>query len=300
MLETIIKANYLDSFISEHRLPAEFADTAKQFYIPLAKQLRGKMEGNTGTFFLGVNGCQGSGKSTMSAFIAKYLQNEHGLTVAVLSLDDFYLTRQQRQDLAVKVHPLFATRGVPGTHNTDLLNAVLSSLSGYKGSISLPRFNKAVDNPLPQSDWTKQALPVDIVIMEGWCWGVPAQPFQHLKQPVNDLESQQDPLGVWRNYVNTALEQHYCHLYDYMDYWVMLKAPGFQHVYDWRLEQEAKLRLSVSSDSATHLMSAEEIEQFIQFYQRLTEHGLETLPDKCNVVFELDKNRKISKARGLC
>lgn len=270
-----------------------------RYFVPLAKQLLRKMEGTTGTFFLGVNGCQGSGKSTMSAFLATYLQQEFGLSVAVMSLDDFYLTRKQRQEMAIKVHPLFATRGVPGTHNTDLLNAVLSSLSGQKGTLCLPKFDKANDNSLPQSAWPKQPLPVDVVIMEGWCWGVEPQNRQALKQPVNQLEEQQDALGVWRNYVNKALEEQYRHLYDYMDYWVMLRAPGFADVFDWRLEQEQKLGQTVAKENARHLMSADDIAQFIQYYQRLTEHGLSSLPQKCDVVFQLDARRHIENAQGL-
>lgn len=272
--------------------------------MPFAHELKRQMEQtthadkNSGTFFLGVNGCQGSGKSTMSAFLATYMKEVLGFSVVVLSLDDFYLTRQQRQNLAVKVHPLFSTRGVPGTHNTDLMNSVLSSLSGKKGSVCLPRFDKANDNPIPQADWTRQALPVDLVIMEGWCWGVKPQIKSALEQHVNELEEQEDPLGVWRKSVNDSLKEFYVDLYDYMDYWVMLKAPGFQHVFEWRLEQEQKLAASLTQQ-AKHLMDEKQIAQFIQYYQRLTEHGLATLPQDCDMVFELNGQRAITSVKGL-
>ena len=61
-----------------------------------------------------IAGLQGSGKSTLAAQVAARARSE-GLRVAVLSLDDLYLTRAQRQRLALDVHPLLATRGPPGT-----------------------------------------------------------------------------------------------------------------------------------------------------------------------------------------
>ena len=61
----------------------------------------------------GLCGAQGSGKSTMSARLARHL-DAVGLPTAVLSLDDFYLTRAERAAIGRTVHPLLETRGVPG------------------------------------------------------------------------------------------------------------------------------------------------------------------------------------------
>jgi len=44
-------------------------------------------------------------------------------------------------------------------------------------------------------------------------------------------------------------------------------------------------------------MSEQKLWRFIQCYQRITEHLLETLPEKVNFLFELDENRKIIKSR---
>src|ERR1051326_1709165 len=63
---------------------------------------------------VGVTGPQGSGKTTLAAGMAPLLE-EGGLRTVVLSLDDIYLSKAARQRLAATVHPLFATRGVPGT-----------------------------------------------------------------------------------------------------------------------------------------------------------------------------------------
>ncbi|UAA40688.1 kinase [Paraneptunicella aestuarii] len=244
--------------------------------------------------FIGVNGCQGSGKSTLSDFLHRYFSQEKGLSSVVMSLDDFYFDRNTRATLANSIHPMLQTRGVPGTHDTEKMHDVLTTLKQSKTTtIAVPRFNKAQDNPYPESQWSQLSSPVDIVIMEGWCWGVEAQSDEQLQQPVNELESQQDMDGTWRKYVNQCLKNDYEPLYALMDYWVMLKAPAFSQVFKWRCEQEHKLAASLAETSNTKVMSDAQIWDFIQYYQRLTEHGLNTLPPTCDKVFELGNDRSI-------
>lgn len=286
----------LTEFTDKHQLSKDFLHDARKWYIPLAENIAKHQSGAGAPYFLGINGCQGSGKSTLSEFLASYLSQEHGLKVVVMSLDDFYLDQSQRNAIAVKVHPLFKTRGVPGTHDMALASQVLSSLRSGAPTL-IPRFNKASDNPAPVSQWQKINEHVDVVIFEGWCWGVEAQNDAKLVDPINALEEEQDETGVWRRFVNKQLSQNYAPLYENMDYWVMLKAPSFECVYAWRLEQEHKLRASLSaadSSAGSKVMSDEQVLAFIQYYQRLTEHGLSTLPQKCEVVFSLNTARRIT------
>ena len=77
---------------------------------------------------VGICGAQGSGKSTLVAALAERLAEE-GIAAATLSLDDLYFTRAERLRLASEVHPLFATRGVPGTHDIALGLGVLDALA---------------------------------------------------------------------------------------------------------------------------------------------------------------------------
>ena len=82
----------------------------------------------------------------------------------------------------------------------------------------------------------------------------------------------------------------------------MLKAPSFDCVYQWRLEQENKLRDSLmnsTSNSVTNkIMDDDGIKRFIQYYQRITEHLLVTLPEKVDYLFELDEDRKVLGLRS--
>ncbi len=286
----------LSDFIAKHKLSKAFIKTAEQWYMPLAEKLKMHQHSAKKTYYVGINGCQGSGKSTLAQFIKSYLQNIYQLNVVALSLDDFYLSQSQRLAMSLKIHPMFVTRGVPGTHDMDLAKQTLLNLAAKNKRIALPRFNKATDNPFPQEQWPIIHTPVDMVIFEGWCWGVTSQSEEQLRRPVNELEKQRDDLAVWRNYANRKLANDYQPLYPLMDYWLMLKAPSFEDVYTWRLEQEQKLNTATDKKAEKNtegLMNTQQIQHFIQYYQRLTEHALDKLPHSCDQVFELNAKREI-------
>lgn len=283
-------------FIKQHQLPEDFIAVAKANFVPLAENIINQCKKQTeGPFFVGINGCQGSGKSTLSEFIHDYIQHNTDLKVAVLSLDDFYFSQQVRSDLASKVHPLLKTRGVPGTHDTQHIQQVFTQLKQTDSPIALPRFNKATDNPFPSEEWPKVDQAVDIVLFEGWCWGVPAQDELQLLDPVNALEKLSDNDAIWRTYVNQSLIKQYQPLYEEMNFWVLLKAPSFDSVYQWRLEQEQKLLNKSTGGDRSGIMSEQQVLEFIQYYQRLTEYSLTILPEKCDVVFHLGEERQIEK-----
>jgi D-glycerate 3-kinase len=280
---------YINEFLFRNHLSPDYLNTAQSWFNPIIKALKLHHFEAKKTTFVGVNGSQGSGKSTLSDYFATVLKNEYGLSTLVLSLDDFYLTKSQRLSLSKEVHPLFATRGVPGTHDTPLLHSVLQALKEQK-SVSIPRFNKAIDDRVDEALWD-EVTSADIVLVEGWCWGTCPQHQSELAMPLNKLEEESDNQGVWRRHVNTSLENDYLALYDFMDLWIMLQAPSFESVWQWRCEQEHKLiaRTGVTEDT----MDDAQISVFIQHYQRLTEHSLCTLAEKCNWVLKLDNERKI-------
>ena len=282
--------DWQQDFLSRHRLPAAYLDLALNWFVPVGQLLAEHQIGAGRPLLVGVNGSQGSGKSTLCAFLCDWLGEAHSLRALSLSLDDFYLTRAEREQLAMDVHPLLATRGVPGTHDMDLLQHTLRSLLAGQPT-SVPRFDKAVDDRRPDEQWDRVDGAVDIVFFEGWCLGVAAQPAAALEPPVNALESREDPTGSWRQYVNGVLQDRFPAIHAMVQEWVMLRAPSFDSVYRWRLEQESKL---AQRRSGAGIMSAEELERFIQHYQRLTEHCLATLPRRVNHLFSLDEQRAIT------
>ena len=292
----------IQAFKAQHKLPDSIDINAPDWFIPIAEIINAHQKRDSSPFFVGLNGSQGSGKSTLADFIKIYLESQCQLSVAVISLDDFYLSQQKRNDLANTVHPLLASRGVPGTHDTQLLMSTLTELKSDQPNCRLPRFNKAIDDPHPQKNWPLVSEKIDVVIMEGWCWGTPAQTEQELLKPVNNLEKDEDKNGTWRGFVNDSLKSDYLALYQKMDFWLMLKAPSFDCISNWRKEQEDKLRqahaLTSQDTNTSAIMNDEQVERFIQHFQRLTEHGLKHVPDMCHLVLQLNPQRQPMSIEG--
>lgn len=266
------------AFLAQASLPAELVDYRAGLYQPLADWLLQRRP-----TILGIQGTQGSGKSTLAEVLKWHLE-QHGLSVAILSIDDLYLPLAERQRLAAQRHPLLATRGVPGTHDLALGEAILHWVRRGVGPKALPRFDKSRDDRHNQADWPVLAEPPDMLIFEGWCVAMTAQPEAELQEPINALEREEDPSGDWRRYVNHQLAGPYQQLFASLDALIVLKAPGFEQVFDWRRRQEEALR----GRGGSGVMNDEQLRRFIQHYERLTRHGLATLGDHADVVVPLD------------
>jgi len=286
-----------ERFLTEQRLPQAYLRTAARFFDPLASFLAQRAVPGS-TCFVAVNGSQGSGKSTLCAYLREALGAEHGRSCIELSLDDFYLTRAERETLAADVHPLLRTRGVPGTHDIPLLMDTLDRLAGPPGTVAVPRFSKAEDDRLPGARWTRIEAPVDVVLLEGWCLGARGVDEETLRTPINALERAEDPDGRWRRFVNDSLRTAYEPLYERFDPWIMLAAPGFDAVLRWRREQEHKLRRAVAGQGSA-LMTDADLERFVAHFERCTRQCLAELPPRCDVVLSLDSQRQIVAATGL-
>lgn len=288
----------LESFIESERLPASFAAIAEDHYAPLAERVEAWLAAVPGrSFVVGINGAQGTGKSTLARFLAAYLSERYGRSVAELSIDDLYLALADRRALAERVHPLLVTRGVPGTHDVGLGISVIQRLRslGAGETLALPRFDKAADDRRPETDWPIVEGPVDLVVFEGWCVGSTAEPGAALEQPVNALEAAQDPDGAWRRYVNDTLAASYPALFGLLDALIFLKAPDFDCVRRWRQQQEAKLAQS-AAPGAKGIMDGAALARFVQHYERITRHNMATLADRADVVFELGRDHGIRAA----
>lgn len=243
-------------------------------------------------FVIGLCGAQGSGKSTVGEGLMQRLQAA-GLRVALLSIDDLYLSHEERENLATTVHPLLRTRGVPGTHDVALGEAVIAAC-GHEGVAALPRFDKAMDRRRPEQQWVRTEGPVDIILFEGWCVGAVPQGETALSEPVNSLERDEDGDGSWRRWVNGQLAGGYQRLFGRIDYLLLLAAPGFDIVSDWRKEQEHKLRAALAAGGMGLAATLDDagVERFVQHYQRITEHILVEMPNRADLTIALDRERR--------
>ena len=291
-------------FLQRNQLPDSYLDSANRWFSPLVREIEQLAASAQSTVIIGINGTQGSGKSTLADYLCTVLEEciseERKLRTVSLSLDDFYMTRAERQSLASEVHPLFKTRGVPGTHDIALTLKTIDSLMDSATETMVPRFDKTTDDRYPETQCDLVSGKVDVIIFEGWCVGCKAQPEESLLQPVNSLERDQDPQGIWRSYFNRALASDYQALFNRLDKLIMLRAPSFNTVFNWRLEQEQKLiaRLGETGGDRSGIMSKEQIAEFIAHYQRITEYSLEEMPSRTDHLFQLDDQRQIVEYRS--
>ena len=181
----------------------------KNFLIPICFWIEKKTY-NKKPYFVGLAGGQGTGKTTISSIIKIILEKYFKLKVFKISIDDFYKTRKERIALSKKVHPMLLTRGVPGTHDINMmLDFIKKSKSKKFKTMKLPNFNKAIDDRFPKNKWNKINKRPDIIIFEGWCVGARAEPNKILKKSINSMEKANDQKLIWRKYVNQQLKTKY-------------------------------------------------------------------------------------------
>ena len=294
----LLDSAWIDDFLQRERLPASFRSVVHEVHLPIAAHLAALAHEHRGPLLVGLTGTQGSGKSTAAAVLGSLLRAS-GLATAVLSIDDFYLTHAERLQLGEQIHTLLRTRGVPGTHDVKLAQATLKSLQG-NAAVALPAFDKSVDDRRPQTDWPLFSAPAAVTILEGWCVGARAQTPESLAEPINSLERDEDAQALWRTHVNKALSGRYRSLFGMLNAQVMLQAPSFDVVYDWRLEQEHKLRSRIQTEGGdlSRVMDDAAIARFIAHYERITRHLLDEMPARADILVTLDAARKPTGLRG--
>ena len=285
----------IDAFRKAHRLPDSFRRTAAGHYVPLARWLL-EAPGKRPPI-IGICGAQGTGKSTLAEFLALELKYMDGWSVAVLSMDDFYLSRSERLELSRRVHPLLATRGPPGTHDCEMMGDYLRRLRclGDGELIALPRFDKSRDDPSPPATWPRVVGPLDAVILEGWCLGVPPQDDGDLVTPINDLEARRDSGARWRTHVNNRLRGDYAEIFSQLERLIFLQAPDMESVLRWRRKQERKL-IAGTSARAPGIMSEPQLREFVQHFERLSRVAMAQLPAMADVTLVLDSSHQVSES----
>jgi D-glycerate 3-kinase len=233
---------------------------------------------------IGLAGAQGSGKSTLAAAFADGRPD-----AAVFSLDDFYLDAAARARLAETVHPLLRTRGVPGTHDLDLLEATIAALrsAGPGDATPIPVFDKLADDPLPREQWRMFRGRPGVILVEGWCVGATPQDEAELAEPVNALEREADCDGRWRRWVNARIAGPYAALFARFDAIAFLRAPGMARVVRWRCEQQEGLLGRALSQG-----EEAEIAGFVAHFERITRHMIAG-GVRAELVMELGADRSL-------
>ena len=293
-----VKKKYLQFLRSQEVLSEPFRDKLgqlKKFYIPIGNSIYKIYENEKITKVIGLTGGQGSGKSTISKILKIVFKEYFNLETIIFSIDDFYKTFKDRKKMSKKISPLFLTRGVPGTHETKLLYNCIKSLKkkSFK-KITIPKFDKSIDDRLPKNKWQKIKKKPNIVIFEGWCVGAKPQKNKDLLVPINTLEKDNDKKKIWRTKVNQELKNEYKKIFKLIDVSIFLKVPSFKHVYKWRLLQEKKLK---AASRGKKIMNSKQIKRFIMYYERLTKHMLKNLSHQSDILIKIDEKHKLKSLR---
>ena len=268
----------------------------KNFLIPICFWIAKKAD-NKKPYFVGLAGGQGTGKTTISSIIKIILEKYFKLKVFKISIDDFYKTRKERIALSKKVHPMLLTRGVPGTHDINMMLDFFKKSKAKKfKNMKLPNFNKAIDDRFPKNKWNTINKRPDVIIFEGWCVGARAETNKTLKKSINSMEKANDHKLVWRKYVNQQLKTKYKKLYSQLNCMIYLKAKNFSLLQKWRLKQEHKLWLKTKKKGGHKIMSKGDVINFMQTYQRITQNMFRYMPKYASIIFNLNTNHQIKSA----
>ena len=124
--------------------------------------------------------------------------------------------------------------------------------------------------------------------------GATKQNDKTLKKPINLIEKKYDKNLKWRKKVNNQLKNNYKKLFNKIDKLVYLKAPSFNRVFQWRMHQEQKLKLT-SKNKKT--MSKSQVKEFIMFYERITKNMMKDFSKISDLTIFLDKSHRSKKMK---
>ena len=235
----------------------------QKIIVPIAEQLQ-KIHHKNKTTVVGIQGGQGTGKTTIVQFLEKQLKKK-GFKVQSFSLDDFYQSWKERKKLQEKYpHNLFyqISRGLPGTHRVKFLLETLQRAKAGK-NFEIPIFDKSKYDGKGEilSKTKKVKGRQDFLILEGWCVGMPAVSSQQLLDICrrNGIDLRKLDPTLQDHKVVLAFVKEYQPVWKLLDYIVMLKADSPEVHKKWRLLQEQKLK-----EKKGQCMSKQEVHAFVE------------------------------------
>ena len=286
--------NFLNNEAIYNKSKSSKIKNLKKIYIPISFWINNKCKKKGRTLILGLSGSQGSGKTMVTGILQIILKKFFKKNIYIISIDDFYKTLRDRNRMSQQKHSLFKTRGVPGTHDINLIkNFFISTKRKKFKKIKLPKFNKSIDDRSKKNYWHNINKRPEIIILEGWCVGAKPQIISSLRKPVNILERHEDKDLIWRKYANEKLKKEYKEVFAMIDYFIFMKVPNFKMVFKWRLLQENKLKKKFHYKKKIMTYSA--IKRFIMFYQRITLQMMKDLSKSASIVLLLKKNHEIKR-----
>ncbi|KJY02085.1 D-glycerate 3-kinase like protein [Zymoseptoria brevis] len=254
-------------------------------------------------FFLGLNGVQGAGKTTLVSTLHRTLTSPpHSLPVAVLSIDDLYLPHTSQLALASShpTNPLIQHRGVPSTHDIPTGTSLFTALAARASNIRIPKYDKSRFNGAgdraPEEEWEvvnrEGERKVEVVVFEGWCVGFRAlgrgeveRKWREAREQGEGYRGRLGRLGLEDVVVVDERLGEYEAITARFGAFVHIDAEDPLYVYHWREEQEAAMRAEKGTG-----MSKEQVVEFVNGYYPCYELYTEPLRKG---IFEGEKGKQL-------
>ena len=278
----------INTFIQEHLKQLTNKTFSKKYISQYIAPIINNINTSKDKKFI-IAGSQGAGKSTLAILFKLALEKIYKKKVMLLSIDDYYLSKKKRIKLSKKIHPLLITRGVPGTHDIVALKNDIINFQQKKFPITTPTFNKLKDDVSIKKKIIKNA---EILLLEGWCCGAPSINKGYLFENINSLESKLDKNKKWRQFYNSQLKREYKKVFSLFDQQIYIQPPSFNYIIKWRYAQEKNNALKSRKKD---FMSKNDLQAFIQHYEKLTKWMMKTMPAKADILIKIDGNQKIKK-----
>ncbi len=274
-----------------------------RFLSPLLQRLQQVHDQNwlhqhSKTTIIGLQGGQGTGKTTLGHFLGEELR-KRGYRVTAFSIDDFYKSAPERRKLQ-KQYPHNAfyliSRGMPGTHRVALLKRTLAQLKKGQDT-QLPIFDKSLHQGF--GGIARETISIkgrqDFVILEGWCIGLPVISSKEVIKICQKNKINLRKLDPFLRDHQVVLQQSkpYQPLWKYLNYVIMLKPDSSRLHRQWRIQQERGLRKKTERKGMTN----KEIEHFVNVYLPFTYVCYEKV--KPDVMLRINKRHQVYKARYL-
>ena len=194
--------------------------------LPLLDQLQ-RLDRGEERSLLGLAAMPGCGKTTLCAWL-KLAAASQGLAVEVVSLDDFYY-EGQALDAAMRDNPWRAPRGIPGSHDVELLQHCLRQWRS-DGAFESPVFEKSLRQGRgDRAGW--RALQADLLILEGWFVGAGPWPASEA-----ELTSLAPSESAYRPVIQRSLAPYQA-LWRELDCLWQLRPTALSHVMAWKRQQ---------------------------------------------------------------
>jgi len=226
------------------------------------------------------------------------------LTGKLIVFIDFYLNHKELIELA-ETYPentMLGARGPPGTHDLSLLETKLKRIHSARSPssqdpIRLPVFDKSKFSG--QGDRSTQTVditsPISVFILEGWSLGYTAQSHTSLPalRSAGRIASTHPLSSIVQ--INGNLHKFDAVVSPYFDCHIAIRAETYDHVYNWRLQQENMMK----AGSGGLGMSDEEVEEFVNKYMPVYEVFGETGPNRRTLRLMFGSEREVMNVEVL-